>query len=378
MDISVMPLEEEVKADELDQQLEQRVRAGTSERELVDWYMSSLFAKMKIPDSVSNENNPLTIVERDSGSAAMEMEVSDSMARLQFADVEGFEPAVDAARIKKAVKHAKRANEKSSRFLAARNALRKVDSVESMDVDSETPALPAKSVLNHMVRFDVSSEPQTEEELASDVLVPSDSESDTGTGYVASDDESDHNGSDSDDAMFSGMVGASGKSRSGEPSLSLFGRLWTLVDRLVTLQTRMFLHDLKGAQSVLGLVSSAAEYNSAPGDKSMATRHSLLVGSVEREYLDLQQELRTEMDLSHEIRLLVSSLALGQNTVVFARGELRLFVLVLVFVLARSMQNLAEALGRGDVAGRLDVILRRARTERSEMEMLARRFYEAY
>ncbi|KAJ1936995.1 hypothetical protein EC988_008023, partial [Linderina pennispora] len=102
LEVSVMPVEDEaVEAIELDRQLEQRVLAGTGERELVDWYMSSLFAKMKIPEAVAHANNPLTIVEREGGAAAA-MEVSDGMARLQFADVEGFEPAVDAARIKAA------------------------------------------------------------------------------------------------------------------------------------------------------------------------------------------------------------------------------------------------------------------------------------
>ncbi|KAJ1947297.1 hypothetical protein EC988_005435, partial [Linderina pennispora] len=294
-----------------------------------------------------------------------------------FADVEGFEPAVDAARIKAAVGHARRANDKKSKFLAARSALRKVDSVESMDVDSDTGAAqPARSALERVARLDAGSEPQTESEAASDVVAPWDSESDDGVGYVASDDESSQSGGGSDDDMFGGMIGAAG-SRSG-PSLSLFGRLWTLADRMVTPQTRAFLRDLQTAQSALPLISSAAEYNSAPGDKSMATRHSLLVGSVERELLDLQQELGVELGLGREMHLLVSSLALGQNTVVFARGELRLFVLALVFALARVLQGLAGALSSDAVVGRLEYVLRQAKTERSELEMVARRFHEAY
>ncbi|KAI8325117.1 hypothetical protein GQ54DRAFT_255403, partial [Martensiomyces pterosporus] len=78
---------------------------GSGDKELTRWYTESLLAKMKIPDSVAAAN-PLQIVEHDTGKA--EFDISESAGKLQFADIEGFEPEVDSLRIRRAVKHAAR------------------------------------------------------------------------------------------------------------------------------------------------------------------------------------------------------------------------------------------------------------------------------
>ncbi|KAJ2739058.1 hypothetical protein GGI20_006173, partial [Coemansia sp. BCRC 34301] len=75
-----------------------------SDKSLINWYRDSLMAKMNIPRRVADAN-PLLIVEHSSVTA-VDHDLSAAVGKLQFADIEGFEPEADVSRIKKAVSFA--------------------------------------------------------------------------------------------------------------------------------------------------------------------------------------------------------------------------------------------------------------------------------
>ncbi|PIA13950.1 DUF408-domain-containing protein [Coemansia reversa NRRL 1564] len=80
-------------------------RQGSADNDALAWYRRSLMKKMNIPESVAAAS-PLQIVEHNSGSA--EFDLSETVAKLSFADIEGFEPEADSARVKKAVRNVAR------------------------------------------------------------------------------------------------------------------------------------------------------------------------------------------------------------------------------------------------------------------------------
>ncbi|KAJ2328853.1 hypothetical protein GGI00_004090, partial [Coemansia sp. RSA 2681] len=72
-----------------------------SDQSLINWYRNSLMAKMNIPKRVADANL-LQIIEHTSVEA-VDHDLSAAVGKLQFADIEGFEPEADVSRIKRAV-----------------------------------------------------------------------------------------------------------------------------------------------------------------------------------------------------------------------------------------------------------------------------------
>ncbi|KAJ2373864.1 hypothetical protein GGI05_007390, partial [Coemansia sp. RSA 2603] len=100
IDIIVMPLSysEEQKPGEA---LAKAVGGVNGDSEsLQTWYRKSLMNKMMIPKLVA-DNNPLQIVEHEAEPASFD--IVEGLGKMQFADIEGFEPEADSARIKRDV-----------------------------------------------------------------------------------------------------------------------------------------------------------------------------------------------------------------------------------------------------------------------------------
>ncbi|KAJ2308390.1 hypothetical protein IWW54_004084 [Coemansia sp. RSA 2705] len=296
------------------------------------WYRQKLVERMQIPDDVA-ANNPLQIVEHNSQTA--EFDIAKGMSSLSFADVEGFASAIDAARIKRAVEQTN-----ASRQPAAKEPVGKAPS-PSAKTGMEAERTTGGSNANML---------QVGNTLGmADALGMSESEA-----------ESDD--TESEDAKDQGLF----KKQFGEAGLSQFGRLWMLLDCVATEHTRKLLTDLQR-----GDMDSAASYYAAPGDKSMATRQGLVADGILRALASANWLGPTSVD--YEMRVLISTLELHSNMVVFTSAELRLLGAVFVLALARAKDTLQQAIGP-----ELDAELADLGSDRGLTNMAANRLYEQY
>ncbi|KAJ1965381.1 hypothetical protein GGI12_000813 [Dipsacomyces acuminosporus] len=336
----------------------------SSGKELAKWYMESLMAKMKIPNAVAAAN-PLQIVEHDTQKG--EFGVSEAEGRLQFADIEGFEPEVDSLRIKKAVRHAVRISPKQNSAVAGDKRVRWKD--ESRSSKDSSPSFAARDGVS-----------DSQEVLGADESQSGGASSDADSLYSSNSDDEESSdmddGAGNDGNYFAGVFSAE-NSRS-RPAMSFFGRMWTMVDRAVSGRTREYLSDLRISQSADGLLNSAGEYQVALGDRAMAMRHGMLLDSVTRELFDIQGSLHVDLSLDHEIRLLISTLLLNSNMVVFNKPELRVLCITFLMALAQSMDSLKQELDDIEVSQRLDTLLQELHVERSMLSMISKRFHESF
>ncbi|KAJ1667929.1 hypothetical protein EV178_000863 [Coemansia sp. RSA 1646] len=340
----------------------------TEENDAMAWYKKTLIAKMNIPENIA-KSNPLKIVEHESKSTVED--ISDVMSRLQFADIEGFEPEFDVKSIKKSIKKIKKT--------ALTPAVKKSrDHTKSDAVESDGEILK------------VSIGPKDGNPNTPGFL-PSTSAGETSASEFEKDDDDDDDddssvlGAASDNGyfmdLFSSEIASYGGaiSSSTAPPLSLFGRMWTLIDRIATNQTIKYLGDLKKCESDSGMSLNISEYYSSPGDTSMMMRQNLFSDNTIIELDKVRAKLRIARDLRHELRTLVSTLELSSKMVVFKKPEQQLLGIVLLLALARSIDSLRKQLEAGSEAAReLDRIMDGLGTDRGSMNMVSRRFHEPY
>ncbi|KAJ2780175.1 hypothetical protein GGI15_003630 [Coemansia interrupta] len=321
---------------------------GNSES-LQSWYRKSLMDKMMIPKVVA-DNNPLQIVEHESGPASFD--IVEGLGKMQFADIEGFEPEADSARIRRDVLRMNK-REASVKKALEPPAVRPV-SQEAKKGSSKCDT--DRGVLKITVEGkDIDPQKVLEPSFASS----DDEDHDEGEGYERNEDEDDflsdsdsvHGGSSTGPFkrdkydLFSKVFGsASSGGRSG-PSLSLFGRLWTLVDKISTEQTQRYLEDLRMSQADdMVSIGNMADYSCSPGDQSMATRQSILFDGLSSELDAMRSRLCINLRLKHETRILVSTLELGSNMSVLKKHEYQVLCVIFIFALSQSLDTLGQHL----------------------------------
>ncbi|KAJ2159643.1 hypothetical protein GGF46_002888 [Coemansia sp. RSA 552] len=326
-------------------------RSGEGEvSDALERYRKKQMDKMNIPEAVAT-NNPLTIVEHSPESARPGIE--EDMARLSFADVEGFKPKIDAARIKTDIRRAQG-------IAAAKPKARPGPKAEEQPSDAEVLRITVdgkepKAQWLHEAQSSHSSEYGSS----------GDSDSDSDEGETAA----------SDTGYFKQLFPNS--TQRGMPTLSLFGRMWTLVDRIATKSTAAFLRDLGQTDDVSALYARAAEYRAAPGDQAMATRQGLLADGVLREIDGLWRKMGVALVLTHEVQILVSTLELDSNMAVFGQGELQLLGLVVVLALTQADPGIRRAVDGSQGAQELDATLKGLGSDRSLLGTIAQRLGEA-
>ncbi|KAJ1993222.1 hypothetical protein GGI25_003737 [Coemansia spiralis] len=375
-DIMLMPLE---KANPTSDTLESSLLAGkldkldnqqsASEKELMSWYRGSLLAKMNIPSGIA-QSNPLQIIEHDSRYIGEDL--SKALGELQFADIEGFEPDIDAKKIKRSIKQIKKLSAANTKTMRGPNEAQR---------KKETGAKKPSSASNdEVLKLNISLK---EKDLDNDEPLAGFSSSSESNKDDLDDDSSINTPADNGCFMnlFSEELSGYGDTiNSGNaPPLSLFGRMWTLIDRIATKKTIKYLADLKLTEEGSGQLLDAAEYYSSPGDHSMAMRQNLFSDGITAEIDRIRAKLHIDRNLRHEIQMLVSTLELGSKMVVFKKAEQQLLSIVLLLTLARSMASLGKTIeGDYKAAQELDYVLSELGTDRGSMSMVARRFHEPY
>ncbi|KAJ2501071.1 hypothetical protein GGH96_002202 [Coemansia sp. RSA 1972] len=349
--VDVLPLDFKVQSDAEARQLAEDT-AEKQARRVGDmaWYRQSLIGQMNIPETVA-EKNPLQIVEHEAEAA--EFDVAENLAKLSFADVEGFSSEVDTNRIKKAVRFANQPAEPTAKT-SKRAAVEQAN-------DAELPQKDDDRVLRITVEGRT---PEAQQAIdALDMFGNNDSDGA---------DDTDDDGQitePADPGHFAGLFAEDGQS-----GLSQFGRMWTLTDRMCTQKTSAFLADLGHASD--DVIGNAAHYYAAPGDQAMATRQALLCDGVLGELQAVMGRLRIDVWVEHEMHVLVSTLELSSSMAVFAASELRLLGIVFVLALARVVDGLRKAVESS--AAELDAELAELGMDRSLLNMLARRMHERY
>ncbi|KAJ2865369.1 hypothetical protein GGH94_002264 [Coemansia aciculifera] len=390
LDIEVLPLSIEGAQDQISltgpngASTTEAVRA--SDQSLINWYRDSLMAKMNIPKRVADAN-PLQIVEHTSVKVADD-DLSAAVGKLQFADIEGFEPEADTSRIKKAISF-------TTKFAKARGY--KSTASRGSTVPAKVPVKKGSEQLRRVADTDIESSPSGPPTPLDTTPCDTDAKdkdsdnSETEEGNSDDDDdddEEDEDEEDDDDSNDDGGVVDSGcfvkqldieSTHTGaKPALSLFGRMWMLADRMATEKTQMYLRDLRQASDAGMSNLNMAEYYIAPGDQAMAIRHRLLVDAVARELDMVRDKLQLQVALRHELRTFVSTLELGSNMAMFNKSETRLLCITFTLALAKSMypqhplnDPKSTLLGLDDVLGGLG-------TDRGSLSMISRRFHEPY
>ncbi|KAJ1733232.1 hypothetical protein LPJ61_001661 [Coemansia biformis] len=343
-----------VKQEEKEEQQQQQQQ--NTDQNTLEWYRRSLVRKMNIPESVA-ASSPLRIVEHVPGEAAFDASsVGEAIGRLSFADVEGFKPEKDKQRIKQAV-----------RAVNTTAAAREASNVVAGGSTSEKGGQQAgddDGVLRVTVK---GMPPEAQKMMDAQWLSGCDD-----------DDESDGDTIPASDSGHFAKLFPGENSRHGYLSMSLFGRMWTLVDILATKSTAAFLRDLAQAGAADQLRTRAADYYVAPSDESMATRQGLFASGMARELDELRHRLRITAAPGVELRMLVSTLELRSNMVIFNKGERQLLCVVLLLALARVLEGLGRELDSPTTAQELDTMLGSLGSDRALLGAVAARFHQPY
>ncbi|KAJ1998787.1 hypothetical protein H4R26_005327 [Coemansia thaxteri] len=368
-----------------------REESQASDHALISWYRDSLMAKMAIPKQVADAN-PLQIVEHNTAEA-VDLDLSASVGRLQFADIEGFEPEADTIRIKKAISRSnKLANGRAitASALSGSTGASKQVAKDSCHMRKESLSATTSRLADDDTLKPVTSVVYSDKYVGGSDSVDNDENkngSDNDEEYEVEDDEDDSASDRSGDQAIGATVADCGwfaklfatKDSNGKarPALSLYGRMWMLVDRITTDKTRKFLSDLRQAPggNLSGLCTT--EYYLAPGDQAMAMRHGLLLDAVARALDTVRGLLNLQMALRHELRVFVSTLDLASNMAVFGESETRLLCIMFALALVRST-NPSHPLN--DATGSLpdlDNALQELGTDRCLLSALARRLHES-
>ncbi|KAJ2369657.1 hypothetical protein H4S02_009906, partial [Coemansia sp. RSA 2611] len=202
---------------------------STSDQSLINWYRDSLLAKMNIPKRVADAN-PLQIVEH-TPTEVVDVDLSAAVGKLQFADIEGFEPEADRDTASRGSAVPARGPVKKGSELLRR--------VAETDVES-SPSAPPTPV-------DATPCDTDAKDKDSDDSEAEESTSDGDEDEEADDNDSDVEGSAVDSGHFAKLVETQGSHVGARPALSLFGRMWMLADRITSEKTQKYLRDLKQA-----------------------------------------------------------------------------------------------------------------------------------
>ncbi|KAJ2709106.1 hypothetical protein H4R19_004416 [Coemansia spiralis] len=330
------------------------------EEQALEWHRRSLVRKMNIPEAAAVAS-PLRIVEHAPADA--KFDVADAIDRLSFADVEGFKPEKDEARIKRAVRSVVAASAPK----VARHA-----KPARPPATSETNKAGAQAADDDgVLRLGVQDQPEEAQEmLAALWLSGSDSDDD--------DEDGDGPAPPARDCGHFTKLFPGEASRHGQLSMSLFGRMWTLVDIVATKCTAAFLCDLARDGTADQLRKHAVDYYASPEDESMAKRQELFAAAMVRELDELRHQLRITTAPGVELRMLVSTLELRSNMVVFSKEERQLLCAVLLLALARSVRELGQELERPATAAALDATLVSLGSDKSLLDAIAERLHEQY
>ncbi|KAJ1817084.1 hypothetical protein LPJ56_004147 [Coemansia sp. RSA 2599] len=389
IDVVVLPPGQD--EEDLADVLSRATLTGDGERKgLAGWYRESQMAKMNIPREVS-EANALSIMEHESVPATFD--VAEELGELQFADIEGFAPEADMARIKKNVGRINKLEARKERLAAASAAAPK----------STAKAEGAQAIVARKMTFSADkgkgvsgkSKSKSKADASNDdeegvlkivaqgrdidprrVLEPSDASSASEYDSSWSDDDGDDEASKGDKGLFSGIFGA--RSSAGMP-LTQFGRMWTLMDRISTECTQRYLRDLRQSLSDGGSgVLDETEYFVLPGDSSMAMRHSIMLDGVMGELNGVAGRLNIETVLRQEIGALVSTLDLESNMAVFKKHEYQALCVLFILALSRSMEGLRSQLDRKETLAELEKMSGDLGTDASSLRMISQRLCESY
>lgn len=332
-DIDIMSLT--IKDTKVD---EEKKEDGEEEEAIMNWHKKSLMASMNIPDKVKIAN-PLVIVEHDSSDHDA-VAIEQTLDGLSHTDIEGFASESEAIRIKENIGNVKNmveeaiANSKDGEVL-------KITTNNSKDVDPSRILQPSLSLW---------------------------------TGSSDSEDEEVDDSDLKDSGHFGKLYASEGSER---PTLSLFGRMWTLVDRITTTQTQQFLSDLRKAYGEIKNLHQS-DYYIYSGDTSMTMRHNLLMNAMEKEIGDLSNRLGLSFSIKRQVRMLVTTLELNGSMVVFSKPEVQLLGLLIVLALSPSIEKLNKHLQTTKAQQTLDQILDDLGTDQSSLKMISRRFQESY
>ncbi|PIA13949.1 hypothetical protein COEREDRAFT_10886 [Coemansia reversa NRRL 1564] len=110
----------------------------------------------------------------------------------------------------------------------------------------------------------------------------------------------------------------------------------------------------------------------------MAKRQELLVDNIIRELDEIKRKLYIKVALRREVQMLVSTLELHSNMAMFSEGELQLLGIAFVLALARSMEELQNIIDSPKSSAELDAVLHSLGSDRSLLDMVARRLHEPY
>ncbi|KAJ2818294.1 hypothetical protein FBU31_005926 [Coemansia sp. 'formosensis'] len=336
---------------------------------------------MNIPQHVAVAN-PLQIVEHSSLEVT-DVDLSAAVGKLQFADIEGFEPEADTTRIKKAIRFATKASkDRGDKGTASRDGIPPIEGqvkngsgllrrVAETDVELSPsgPPTPQDTTPCDADAKDKDTDSSEAEESNSDVSEEGDDDDD---------DDSDDGGGAVDSDCFVKLFGIEGNHTGAKPALSLFGRMWMLADRISTGFTQKYLHDLKQASGAGVSNLNMAEYYVAPGDQTMAIRHGLLVDAIMRELDMVRDKLQLRAALRHELRGFVSTLELSSNMAVFSRPETQLLCITFTLALVKSMDPQHPLNDPKSTLLDLDKVLCALGTDRGSLSMISRRFHEPY
>jgi len=113
------------------------------------------------------------------------------------------------------------------------------------------------------------------------------------------------------------------------PNLSLFGKIWTNISRMITNETRLYLNDKIDEDKLNELL--------LVDDDIMNTRKDILITNIMKSYSSIKLEHKIVTSIEDELILLIKSFIVNESMVVLSSVEY--WVLTVVFLKALTKRN---------------------------------------
>ncbi|KAI8928289.1 Rtr1/RPAP2 family-domain-containing protein [Entophlyctis helioformis] len=164
-------------------------------------------------------------------------------------------------------------------------------------------------------------------------------------------DEEDDDDDDDDDELFNGDEDDENdrwlrpSKTPVKPTLSIFGRMWVLVDRVVTPKTRLLLRHAQAPAAVFE--RGAIVFISSDDDHGL--RKDIFAGKLLKTLRHIRREHKLDWDMDHEMLCIIDTLALGKATTMLPFVEEWILCVVFMRLLCRAKQ--ASAMAANEAAG---------------------------
>ncbi|KAJ1675925.1 hypothetical protein EV182_000312 [Spiromyces aspiralis] len=298
----------------------------------IEWYISQLLSNLYI-SGAGPQRPELDIIEHQPGEEQLMPDTPQEDANndggggnlfmAKYQTIDGFEPTFDAKQLKDSIRRVRMAgtatpsDKPKGRSVAAKPA-------HPTNAAGEVKEVPSRDLVGGVIERVEASKESDEAPCVSGGSSSSSSSSACVEAMFGLDDDEDEDEEDN-------IIPA-------KPSLSMFGQMWVVVDRMITAKTVSLMNAMK---KICALPEQMTEYVVAADDPALLLRHSLFFDRMSGWLSKLarsEDKTLSNLGLRHELYHVVNSLQLDTSSAVLPDAEFEIVAAALTLGVCEALR----------------------------------------